>query len=85
MLHHTSESSVFFDYTIFMNSNQNSPPLQSNSHSAGQEVPSLLRELRFHYQGHKITPLVPILIQTISVPITPPYSRSILILHSTYA
>jgi hypothetical protein len=42
------------------NSIEQSPPLEANGHSASQEVPCILSNLKVHYYVHKSLPLVPI-------------------------
>jgi hypothetical protein len=47
---------------------------EANSHSASQEIPCLLQDLKIHYQVHKSPPLVPTENQMNSVQTFSPFS-----------
>jgi hypothetical protein len=52
---------------------RNSPSLEANSHSAGQEIPRLLWNPKFYYCVHSIPPLVLTVSQMHPVHTFPPY------------
>jgi hypothetical protein len=59
---------------------QQSPSWEVNSHSASQEIPHLLWNLKVHHCVHKSLPLDPILSKINLVDIVASYIRSNLIL-----
>jgi len=60
---------------------EQSPSSEANSHSAGQEIPRLLWNLKVYHNVHKNPSRIPILGQMNSVHTFPPNFRKI---HSTF-
>jgi hypothetical protein len=66
---------------MWRSSMEQSPSREANSHSASQEIPRILLNLKVYYRVHNSLPLVPTLSQMNPVPTFPSYISKI---HSQY-